>query len=260
MTLLKDKTEILPYYKFDYEGVTYLFNIEKVKGGKISKDLSSFLDKISKNSSPPANKGLIKELEAFDLIIKKEEPLKEKEEEKEAFEADPEGKKDPALEKMKADGFIRNIALFVTQYCNLNCIYCYGHGGEYGKKGAMEEKTAFQAVDWLIEKSEKYMDLSISFFGGEPLLNYELIKKVVSYSKKKGKEKNKRFKYSITTNGTLLNDKIINYFKENKFSVVFSFDGPKEIQDKNRPCNDSKKSSYNMAVEHLPKLLTEIHE
>ena len=140
---------------------------------------------------------------------------------------------------------VKSISLNVIQSCNMRCIYCYGDGGEYGHKDKMCEDTAFSAVDWLIKSSGECRKLGIVFFGGEPLMNFSLIKKVVEYSKNMCHSVNKVMTFSITTNGTLFTNEIINYLNEHNFGVTISLDGPKEIQDINRPLA-SGKGSYEL--------------
>jgi uncharacterized protein len=130
---------------------------------------------------------------------------------------------------------IRSISINVTQICNLRCIYCYGDEGEYGMRGVMDEKTANKCVDFLIKESKNLKDLTINFFGGEPLLNFELIKTTVNYALVETKKYGKKIHFGITTNGTLLKPECNSFFNKNNFSVVVSFDGDKYTQDNNRP-------------------------
>lgn len=147
---------------------------------------------------------------------------------------------------------ISNIHLNVAQVCNLVCGYCYGIEGEYGLKGKMNEGNALRAIDYLIKNSGKEKVLTVVFFGGEPLLNFPMIKIVVDYCSKKEKESLKKFKYEIVTNGTMFNDEINAYLNENNFEVTISFDGDKDTQDKNRPFRGGK-GSYDSI---LPKIQT----
>ena len=150
---------------------------------------------------------------------------------------------------------IVSMALFLTQSCNLKCVYCYGDGGEYGTGGSMEEKTAFRSVDWLIEQSGKMKKIHIGFFGGEPFLKFGLMKSVAEYAKMKAHEVEKDVAFHCTTNATLLDDEKIAFIKEYKISTMVSFDGPREIQDAQRPYA-SGKGSYDIVVPKIKKLLT----
>ncbi len=150
---------------------------------------------------------------------------------------------------------ITNVVLMVAQVCNLSCVYCYGIDGEYGSKGKMNEEVAFKGVDYLLKQSGTVKNISITFFGGEPLLNFPIIKKVVSYSKKEAQKAKKNISFSITTNGTKFNDEINSYLNDNNFGVLVSFDGDEEIQNKNRPYKNGS-GSY---ARTLPKIQTFIN-
>ncbi len=139
------------------------------------------------------------------------------------------------------------VSLNVAQICNMRCIYCYGNKGEYDKKGKMDRETALKSVDFLIKNSGDMKNLSICFFGGEPLLNFRLIKEIIEYSRKAEEYYNKHFYYSITTNGTLLNEENNMLLKKNNMSVTISFDGNKRSQDVNRPLR-TRESSYDYIV------------
>jgi uncharacterized protein len=149
---------------------------------------------------------------------------------------------------------ITNIALFVTQDCNLSCIYCYGNQGSYGTGGEMNKKVAYKSIDWLIEKSKDQKRLTVSFFGGEPLLNINLIKNVIEYSLKKGKKLNKNFEFNINTNATKLDKETIAFFVKCKMKVLVSLDGPKEIQDYQRPFKNGR-GSYTVILPKIKELV-----
>ncbi|WP_195430404.1 radical SAM protein [Clostridium sp. D46t1_190503_E9] len=123
------------------------------------------------------------------------------------------------------------IILLVAQDCNLRCSYCYADEGKYNDCGRMDITTAKRAVDFLIDKSDSEQ-LGVCFFGGEPLLNFVLIKEIVSYCHEK--EINKKFNFSMTSNGTLLNKEIEEFIIENKIAIQISIDGDKNTHDSNR--------------------------
>ena len=133
----------------------------------------------------------------------------------------------------EATGDISSITLLVAQDCNLRCSYCYAEEGKYNNCGKMDITTAKKCVDFLIEKSGSNK-LGICFFGGEPLLNFELIKEVVEYCHKKEEETGKKFGFSMTSNGTLINDEIEKFILQNRINVQISIDGDKETHDANR--------------------------
>lgn len=149
---------------------------------------------------------------------------------------------------------IDSIVLQISYDCNLRCKYCYGDGGSYGvKRTYMSEEIARKAIDFLIEKSGKNKVLSITFFGGEPLLNFSLIKKVVQYARCKQEFCNKIFKFGVNTNGILLNnDEITNYLVENNIGVTVSIDGTKEYHDKYRVFEDGT-GSYDYVIQGTKK-------
>ncbi|WGX77866.1 radical SAM protein (plasmid) [Paraclostridium bifermentans] len=125
------------------------------------------------------------------------------------------------------------INLLVVQDCNLRCSYCYAEDGKYQNSGVMDIDTAKKSVDFLINKS-KCEKIGICFFGGEPLLNFKLIKEVVDYCNKKEKETGKKFGFSMTSNGTLLNDEIEEFIIKNNIKLQISIDGDKKTHDLNR--------------------------
>jgi uncharacterized protein len=162
------------------------------------------------------------------------------------------------LEKLKNSN-LRQICLNVTHRCNLHCDYCYGGDGSYGGPARhMSRNTAEQAVDFLMRASGDSEKCRITFFGGEPLLNVDLVKHIVRYSRKEASRLNKKIFFGITTNGVLLDDDNSDFLIKEKIEVTFSFDGPKKIQDKNRPFkSNKKKSSYDVIY---PKILTFIEK
>ncbi|MEY2632500.1 MAG: hypothetical protein RIR00_1154, partial [Pseudomonadota bacterium] len=149
---------------------------------------------------------------------------------------------------------VRTVALLITQKCNFRCTYCYGDGGSYGGGGLMKKDTAFRTIDWLIGQSGDEPKLTVTFFGGEPLLNFKLLKEVVAYARSEGAKVGKTFGFTVTTNGSLLTDEVLAYFKENDVAPVVSMDGPKEINDAQRP--DTKgKGTYEQIVPRVRKML-----
>ncbi|MBF0408913.1 MAG: SPASM domain-containing protein [Candidatus Riflebacteria bacterium] len=150
------------------------------------------------------------------------------------------------------------IALFVTQECNQKCIYCYGgESGSFGSGGRLSQDTAFRAVDWLMLQSKSEKKVGIVFFGGEPFLEFPLMKSIVPYARKRGEEFGKEIDFSITTNGSLLDDEKIAFLQDNRIYPTVSFDGPKEIQDRQRPLRNGE-GSYDVTLVQLRKLLKAI--
>lgn len=149
------------------------------------------------------------------------------------------------------------LVLHVTELCNLRCVYCYERDqlGYHGK--AMEIKTAIASVDWLIHNSGEMKELRLVFFGGEPLMNFPVIQDSVEYANQVAQQTGKRIRYDISTNGTLLNREIIGFFKKHRIVPTISMDGPRYIQDIQRPFKNGK-GSYNQATRWIAELLTEI--
>ncbi|MBU1144031.1 MAG: radical SAM protein [Firmicutes bacterium] len=146
--------------------------------------------------------------------------------------------------------------LCVANTCNLRCSYCFAHQGDYGKsKGLMDIDTAKKSIDFYMEQVPENCDAYIIFFGGEPMLSYDIIEKVCSYVK--ATYSRKKFKFHIVTNGTLFKKNVIDFFKENDFGVAVSIDGGKSIQDTQRPMA-SGKSSYDAIKSNLSYLLENI--
>ncbi len=125
------------------------------------------------------------------------------------------------------------LTLMICQECNLRCKYCYGKDGEYSNKGKMDFSIAKKAIDYFVDQAPSDT-LSICFFGGEPLLNFGLMKKVVSYVREVENKTNKKFTFSITTNATLINETIKAFIEENKIGMTVSIDGTREMNDANR--------------------------
>lgn len=128
---------------------------------------------------------------------------------------------------------LMGVTLMIVQECNLRCTYCYGEGGEYQDKGKMSADTAKKAIDFLVANSNS-QNLLVCFLGGEPMMNFPLIRTVVSYCEQYEKEKPIHFRYTITTNGTIWNEEVERFFREKKFTVQISVDGRKEIHNCNR--------------------------
>lgn len=149
---------------------------------------------------------------------------------------------------------IGNITLHISHACNLRCKYCFAGQGSYGgEKENMSKDIAKKSVNFLMEQSGQRKEIGIVFFGGEPLLNFPLLKFIVDYSKKEVKKISKKIHFTITTNGTLLTDDIIDCLNKNKFSVMISIDGYKKAQDELRRFAGGK-GSYDVVISGAKKL------
>ncbi|SKC70148.1 thioether cross-link-forming SCIFF peptide maturase [Maledivibacter halophilus] len=143
---------------------------------------------------------------------------------------------------------IKALCLHIAHDCNLRCEYCFASQGDFkGDRSLMTEEIGKKALDFLIENSGNRRNLEVDFFGGEPLLNFDVVKKLVEYGRKREKEANKNFRFTTTTNGVLLNDEIIEFINENMDNVVLSIDGRKEINDKMR-YTVNKGGSYDIII------------
>ena len=137
--------------------------------------------------------------------------------------------------KMKQGNIIKAICLHVAHACNLRCEYCFAAQGEYhGEKALMSYETGKQALEFLIANSGSRHNLEVDFFGGEPLVNWEVCKQLVEYARKREKEVNKNFRFTMTTNGVLLTDEVTEYLNKEMHNVVLSLDGRKEVNDRFR--------------------------
>ena len=143
---------------------------------------------------------------------------------------------------------LKAMCLHVSHDCNLRCKYCFaGQGGYGGAKKIMSEKVALAAIDFLIEHSHGRRNLEMDFFGGEPLMNFGVIKKTVEYGRSLEEKHGKVFRFTTTTNGMLLNDEISRYLNSEMNNVVLSLDGRREVNDEMRP-NAGGRGSYDTIV------------
>ena len=137
--------------------------------------------------------------------------------------------------KQKTAGVIKALCLHVAHTCNLNCSYCFASQGKYhGERAVMSFEVGKRALDFLVENSGTRRNLEVDFFGGEPLMNFDVVKKLVAYARSIEKEKNKNFRFTLTTNGVLIDDDVIEFANKECANVVLSLDGRKEIHDRFR--------------------------
>ncbi len=149
---------------------------------------------------------------------------------------------------MMVNSPLKAMCLHVSHDCNLRCKYCFAEQGVYGGKAeVMSEEVAKAAIDFLIARSGSRRNLELDFFGGEPLMNFDVVKKTVEYARSLEKEHNKNFRFTMTTNGVLLNEEISEYLNREMHNVVLSLDGRKEVNDRMRP-NVGGHGSYDRIV------------
>ncbi len=154
---------------------------------------------------------------------------------------------------------LQTVVLNVTNQCNLSCKYCYEFGEDRvatpeGKPKFMDEETARASIDLLLEQSPGRRSVHVTFFGGETLMNFPLVKKIVAYAREKAREAGKYVDFSLTTNGTLLRPEIIEYLAENQVGVTISLDGPRELNDSLRVFK-SGQGSYDIIEPKVRELL-----
>ena len=135
--------------------------------------------------------------------------------------------------KEKSAGVVKALCLHVAHTCNLNCAYCFASQGKYhGERAVMSLDVGKRALDFLIEHSGTRRNLEVDFFGGEPLMNWEVVKELVRYAREREKATNKHFRFTLTTNGLLIDDDVIDFCNREMHNVVLSLDGRKEIHDR----------------------------
>lgn len=137
--------------------------------------------------------------------------------------------------KEKTSGVIKALCIHIAHTCNLNCEYCFASQGKYhGERAIMSLEVGKRALDFLVENSGTRRNLEVDFFGGEPLMNFDVVKEMVAYARSIEKEHNKNFRFTLTTNGLLIDDDVIEFANKEMSNVVLSLDGRKEIHDKYR--------------------------
>jgi uncharacterized protein len=137
--------------------------------------------------------------------------------------------------KERSAGVVKALCLHVAHVCNLNCSYCFASQGKYhGERALMSYEVGKRALDFLVENSGKRHNLEVDFFGGEPLMNFDVVKKLVAYARSIEKEKGKNFRFTLTTNGVLIDDDVIDFCNKEMSNVVLSLDGRKEVHDRYR--------------------------
>ena len=134
--------------------------------------------------------------------------------------------------KPRASGVVKALCLHVAHTCNLNCAYCFASQGKYhGERAVISFEVGRQALDFLVAHSGTRRNLEVDFFGGEPLMNFDVVKRLVAYARSIEKEKGKNFRFTLTTNGMLVDDDVIDFANRECHNVVLSLDGRKAIHD-----------------------------
>ena len=160
----------------------------------------------------------------------------------------PDTYEDMAFDFKNRNTVIKALCLHVAHTCNLNCEYCFASQGKYhGERALMSLETGKRALDFLIENSGTRRNLEVDFFGGEPLMNLEVVKELVAYARDIEKIHNKNFRFTLTTNGILIDDDVIDFCNKEMSNVVLSLDGRKEVHDRLRKDYQGR-GSYDIIV------------
>ena len=161
---------------------------------------------------------------------------------------------DKIIDFKKRSTVVKALCLHIAHDCNLACQYCFAEEGEYhGRRALMSFEVGKQALDFLIASSGSRRNLEVDFFGGEPLMNWQVVKDLTAYGREQEKLHDKKFRFTLTTNGVLLNDEVMEFANREMSNVVLSIDGRQEIHDKMRPFRNGK-GSYELVVPKFRKL------
>lgn len=162
--------------------------------------------------------------------------------------------KDYIIDFKKRKTVVKALCLHIAHDCNLACRYCFAEEGEYhGRRAMMSYEVGKKALDFLVANSGSRINLEVDFFGGEPLMNWDVVKDLVAYGRSLEKANNKKFRFTLTTNGVLLNDDILEFANKEMSNIVCSIDGRKEIHDMMRPFRGGQ-GSYDLIVPKFKKV------
>ena len=157
--------------------------------------------------------------------------------------------------KARSGDVVKALCLHVAHTCNLNCDYCFASQGKYhGQRALMSFEVGKQALDFLMDHSGSRRNLEVDFFGGEPLMNWDVVKRLVAYARSVEKERGKNFRFTLTTNGMLIDEDVIDFANREMDNVVLSLDGRKEIHDRLR-VDYAGRGSYDRIVPKFQKLV-----
>lgn len=149
---------------------------------------------------------------------------------------------------------VKALCLHIAHDCNLACKYCFAEEGEYhGRRALMSYEVGKKALDFLVANSGNRVNLEVDFFGGEPLMNWQVVKDLVAYGRSLEEPNNKKFRFTLTTNGVLLNDEILEFANKEMANIVLSIDGRKEVHDMMRPFRGGQ-GSYDLVVPKFQKV------
>ena len=228
-------------HTFNIDGKYYLFDVESTSLHVCDKLTTEVVKKIN---------GEEYDLDGVDVSVVKEIEEEIEELKKSGVLYTPFKEDHP----IKSD-LVKALCLHICHDCNLSCQYCFAGKGKYkGKAEYMSETVAKKAVDFLIKNSGNRKILEMDFFGGEPLMNLDVVKKTVEYAKEEGKKAGKTFLFTLTTNGVLLNDETAKWLNDEMENVVLSIDGRREVHDGVRKTVNGK-GSYDVIIENIKKFV-----
>ncbi len=162
--------------------------------------------------------------------------------------------------RKEEDNIVKAMCLHIAHDCNLACKYCFAEEGEYhGRRALMTAEVGKKALDYLVAHSGMRRNLEVDFFGGEPLLNFEVVKEITAYGRELEKTHDKKFRFTMTTNGVLLNDEVMDFVNKECGNVVLSVDGRKEVHDLMRPFRNGA-GSYDLIMPKFHKMADSRHQ
>lgn len=161
--------------------------------------------------------------------------------------------RDFVVDFKKRKTVVKALCLHIAHDCNLACRYCFAEEGEYhGRRALMSYEVGKKALDFLIANSGNREHLEVDFFGGEPLMNWDVVKRLVEYGRSQEEAHHKKFRFTLTTNGVLLNDEVMEFCNREMSNVVLSLDGRRDVNDKMRPFRNGS-GSYDLIVPKFQK-------
>lgn len=240
-------------HKFSLNGINIVVDVNSGAIHVLDDEAFNILDYYSENNIENIIE-ILKDKYSSEKIIEAYNEIKELEKEGLLYSKD-EYEYHPSFVNRKP--VVKALCLHVAHDCNLKCKYCFASQGDFGgERKLMSYEIGKKSLDFLIENSGSRRNLEVDFFGGEPLMNWEVVKSLVEYGNSIAEEKNKNFRFTITTNGVLLDDEKIKYINKHMHNVVLSLDGRKNINDSMRPTLNDK-GSYEVIVPKFKKLIDE---
>lgn len=230
------------FHRFNHRGQGFCIDVEGMRVFAINGDAARALKDATQTPIVSLTPETEQQLRSLELLADPDQALEQAE-----------------TEVKRISPPVADMALLLTQRCNLECTYCYGDGGTFGTGGKMSSDTAHRAIDWLMEKSGKVKILRIKFLGGEPFLNFSLMREVARYATAKARKLDKRVDFQVVTNGTRLGSEEIAFLKEFGVAVTVSLDGPQQVQDAQRPLKNGS-GSWEIIVPRVKALLKALPE